>query len=472
MTQTRSDHLWTALVLLAAILARCGYLGYNLALDLPPVWKYDARVALAAGNALAGAIGEGAASAERMSVLIRDWMALDRGTGYLHALFAMLFGRSEYLHLQLANLVVDVLMVPAVMAQAKRMGGRRTARTAGLIYALYLPQIYLVAQPSYDCWLTFGFILTTGLFLDLWERLREGGPLPLGRLLLLTLTLAAANQFRSVIVVYGLAMAGWVWLVETVARPAGILSPARLRMAGAFAAAAALGIGLSMAGNWIVRGEGSAVRSTFGHSFWAGVGQFENPYGVISDDGSVVAFYSRETGIADTENTMGRAYNDWLKSKAAEFIRTHPGLYLSQVARRALMVVFIDDGMYWVADQPSLHENHAAQEQDRRDRRLAILARDGHTPLALIHLAAADPEYALRLVLRLLVTASFPLGVALALVRLPDRRRTALACLPLAYGLVTIAPFYGPLLVDTSYYGALIPVLAAGWLGPGKARRP
>ena len=278
----------------------------------------------------------------------------------------------------------------------------------------------------------------------------------------LFVTLFVTNQFRSVIAMFGIALALWYLMVEVFDTSSLRLNKAIWAKTGILALVGILVVVVSAGSNVIIRGESSPFRSSLAHSFWAGIGQYENPYGVIEDDGSIVAFYNRETGRNVTDG-HGLEYNSWLIRRAIEFVKEYPALYASMAARRALLILVPNFPLVSpVADYASFVREPA--ELARIAQRNVIKREHGRvSPTALRLLWQVDPDFVISLGVRFILLIAMPFGLIACIVFSANRRLTVLAAVPLAYTVISFAPFYvtGPLVV--SGYVAIIPLVAAGW---------
>lgn len=92
-------------------------------------------------------------------------------------------------------------------------------------------------------------------------------------------------------------------------------------------------------------GSSRPTRSTFWHTFFAGVGQFSNPYGVENNDLSVWEFGKRldpdlaSSTLGEMYQLPDSPYEQALKREAKVFLATHPWLFLrNMVYRWGIMV--------------------------------------------------------------------------------------------------------------------------------------
>ena len=457
-------------VFLFAIAVRAVYLFYNIViLDLPPFWPHPARVALTMVASNFGAIDLGEAWSRHFGMDIVEaaytWQFVERGVAFPFMLIKAVFGTVEYLHVQILQLVIDALMVFPVAAVAFLIGGTRATVWAGITYALFLPQIQLAATPSYDTWLNFGYILS-GWLMARFALIPTGGALPWARIaaigFAIFVVLFVTNQFRSVIALFGVALALWYLMVEVFGTSSLRLNKAIWAKMIVLGAVGILVVVASVSVNVSVRDESSPFRSSLAHSFWAGVGQYENPYGIVEHDGSITAFYNRETGNNVTDG-HSLEYNSWLTKRAIEFVKEYPVLYASMAARRALLILVPNFPlMSPVADYASFVRQ--PDELARIAQRNVIKGEHGRvSPTALRMLWQVDPDFVISLGVRFILLIAMPFGLIAGMVLSNDRRLAVLSAVPLAYTAISFAPFYvtGPLVV--SGYVAIIPLVAAGW---------
>ena len=218
---------------------------------------------------------------------------------------------------------------------------------------------------------------------------------------------------------------------------------------------------LSASTNFIVRGEYSPVRSTFGHAFFTGVGQYSNPLGMRDDDAAPVEWYARETGKKDTNNGMDPAYNSWLNMRAKEFISDYPVLYGSMVLRRALRIIFPNMAFTLVTDLPSY--TRLPRQQELVEMRKSMVVNNGWLSLTtVVQLIKNDPAYVFGLVCRILLMILLPIGLFSAIWLSRARAVAVFACLPLAYGLLTLSFVYVTPPVVTGVHAAVLAVSASG----------
>ena len=458
-------------VFVFALAARLALFVYNeLFIALDPYWSWQARagLVLVLGDFGATQLGDAFEALHQMSVdeALKGWPVMDRGLVYVHLVLKAIFGTTSYGILQALQVAIDALLVFPLMSIAFVLSrNRKIAYAVGLLYGAFLPQAWISLQPDYNTWLTTGYILSTWLFLKLTaftpaeHRWRD---LALYAAALLCVTLSV-NQIRSTIILLPIGMAGW-WWASTVVTTRSFVFPRRNWPS----ALALLGVGLVIIGvsgalNKAARDNASPVRSTFGHTFWAGVGQFQNPYGLRDADGSVAAFYKNETGIEDDDGTTGGIeYNAWLTRRAVQFVKENPALYSSMVVRRALRIVFPNMPFTAVADKPAY--DRTPFELSRTENRIELQKTYGKlSPTTLRRLISEDPFYVVGLFFRLVLLLSLPLGCLLFFVLSERRALGLLAIVPLAYHVITLSPIYATPIILIPAYAAVLPVVGVGW---------
>jgi len=455
-------------IFILAVIIRISSLLYNESyLDLDPYWFSQSRNAIILGLS---DIGRAPLSPEIESYYGTTvesaklvWPLMDRGLVFAHLLLKGVFGQTSYLALQITQLLIDSFLVFIVAVIGNRLGGSKAALVAGLAYAVFVPQIWISTMPEYNTWLTFTYVLLTWLmfvFIESFQRKEYR------RVLLVALGIAVTgfigSQMRSIAILAPLGLAGWYWFWNCLQNRTLWVSTFDCKAIGVLLIVGTCTIVGSSAVNITVRGDASPVRSTFGHSFWAGIGQFDNPFGVQDSDGAITEFYTRETGI-ESPSDGAVEYNTWLIKRGIVFVKDEPFLYLSMLARRALMILIPNMPFTIVADMPAYSLQKI--EKKRVENRKTLQFLHGRlSPRTIIELINDDPAYIVGLIFRLIIALGVPLGIVGYLVFSKTRTLGVLALFPLAYVLITLAPFYITPVVLVPAHAAVLPVVAAGWL--------
>ena len=458
-------------IFLLALIFRTTLFGYNhLFLDLEPFWSWQARVGLILALSDFGEVPLTAAfeTSYKMSVegAMRGWPVMDRGIVYVHLLLKALFGTTSYAILQSTHIIFDALLVFPIMSIAYYLSdSKKIMYSIGLLYSAFLPQLWLSIQPDYNAWLTTGYIVATWLYLKIVTF--EFGKHHRGMLILYAVSLlvvvVCVNQIRSTIILLPIGMAAWFWVMTLLTTRPLVFPRYNWLPALSLICVGILVLGISGTLNNMARENFSPVRSTFGHAFWTGVGQYRNPYGLADSDGSVAEFYKKETGLVEVDGTTGGVeYNAWLTERGGQFIKENPVLYGSMVVRRALGIIFPNMPFTVIADKPSY--DRTPIEIDRTESRIKLQQKYGKlSATTILTLALLDPFYIVGLFCRMLLMVLLPLGCILFVI-LSDRRSLGLlALMPLAYHTITLSPIYVTPIILIPAYAAVLPVVVIGW---------
>ncbi len=445
------------------------YLNLSI-LDLDPYWSWQARAGLILVLSDFGMVPLGAAfeTLYHMTIgeALQGWPLMDRGIVYVHFLIKSIFGTTSYGFLQALHVFIDALLIFPLISIAYTLSqNKRMTCLVGLIYSIFLPQLWLSVQPDYNVWLTTGYVLSTWLFLKITSFLYDQKPWPSLALhaVALFVVLLIVTQMRSTIVLLPIGMFAWWWATTLFMTRTWVFPRRNWMPAFALLCVGFMVIGVSGALNQVTRGEASPVRSTFGHAFWTGVGQYENPHDLSDSDASVSGFYKRETGKTDVNGTTGGGdYNTWLTNRAVLFIEKNPFLYASMVIRRAISIVFPNMPVTLIADKPAY--DRTTIELIRIENRIKLQKEYGIiAPTTISVLIVEDPFYVVGLIGRLILMLILPLGVMLFLILSERRALGLLALVPLVYHVITLSPIYVTPIIMIPAYAAILPVICIGW---------
>lgn len=244
----------------------------------------------------------------------------------------------NYLPMLVLQVLLDSLAIAALfMVLALRCDLLLSLAVAGFA-GLNLAAIRRTLMVGYDFWPQFGaMFLFAGILGAHWQR-RKGPAfgllgLAMGLLLWFREIGLALPFFAAAFLVMKHRREPWhspregaghaVWLLVPVVLSLGALSLYRLDLTGS----------------------PRPTRSTFWHTFCAGIGQFSNPYGLKNHDLSVWEFGKRHAPelTGDVPGEMYRLpdspYERVLRSKSQEFIRSHPWLFLRNVIYRCAIMI-------------------------------------------------------------------------------------------------------------------------------------
>lgn len=246
------------------------------------------------------------------------------GYGLLLAGLWKLTGSERWITVRLLQILIDVGMIAAVFFIGTALGGRRAGAVAALLYAVFIPHIELVVRPHRDVWVSFAYILSVVLLMR-WNRDERGG---WKWIVMLGVMFGLVAWMRSTVVAY-------------VVFCAILMIVLKRRWKTAAQAALLGGVFLLLMTPLVVRnyeafGRVMLTRGAVWHSFWAGVGQFSNPYGLADDDAVVIRYFEAK----DTSVQYGtEGYERFLRQEAMKLFREHPWWYAGMVVRRAAVIL-------------------------------------------------------------------------------------------------------------------------------------
>jgi hypothetical protein len=457
-------------VILFSIAIRTIYLIYNIYIvELDPYWQWQARQAILIALSEFGNLQISPDIEKYYRTTLDEsmsaWHLNERGLVVLYFLVKKILGFVNYPAIQIIHLFVDVLMTFFVFSIGRQLGGDKVAFYSGLTYALFVPQIFMMANPAYDFWLTCAFVASAWAIISVVSRsddnLRHRSTA--GFIIAAGIFIYIGYEFRATLVFYGIALALWYLFVETVDNRSLRLSTA---VWGRFSAMAAAGIAVIVvcsSVNFMVRDQFSPVRTTLGHHFWNGVGQFENTFGLIDDDGSVVKFYERESGNATPPNVLDFKYNRWLVKRASQFVVGDPASYLSMVVRRAGWIFFPYKMPFEVVADYNSHSG-TSQQKDLISKRVLLFNQHGRFSIETITtILFLDPGYMISAMMRIIFAVALFIGYLWCFILPGGRRLAAIGILPVVYTAVTLAPIYATPVVIASAHAAAVPVAVLGW---------
>lgn len=450
-------------VVCLALAFRSSILVLNLYLDNSPTWGFLPRTAIAIAWSDFGRLllPENFESlyGTTLEASLKTWYLNDRGLTILYVLIDKAFGHVTYFQIQVFQLIIDSLMVLPAMGVAKRVAGPTGAIVAGVAYALFLPQAQMTVSPDYNGWLGCAMITMIWIAVLLIEARKAGIILCLFSALVIVNFIG--NEFRSVVALFSFGAAGWFWLVSIGAQRSLLLPKYRWKKIGMFVAAGMFVFMITSSINYISRGEISPIRSSLGHAFFTGVGQYPNPLGMTDLDSAPADWYVRETGVTDINYSLNTEYNEWLMERAKEFVSDYPVLYASMVVRRAWRILFPNMAFTVVTD--ILSYARSPRQLELAEMRKSLVAEHGWLSVtALTTILKADPAYIFGLCWRVLLLIILPIGLFSAIWLSRSRGAAVFATLPLAYGIITLSFVYVTPPVVTGIHAAVLPVSAAG----------
>ena len=319
------------------------------------------------------------------------------GYGLLLAAIWKVTGSHRWWYVRVLQILLDVLMCWLVYRIGRQTFNERTGLIAALVYACFIPGIELAVRPHRDIWVTFLFIITVFQLTSV-----STGPNKWWRILGIGIATGIVAWMRSTVLLFVILMIPLMFVTK----------PRReaLRFSLLLLAGFLLTFFPLIVRNYVVFNKFMATRGVFWHSFWAGVGQMPNPYGVRDDDETIIRFARSLDSTAQYETDY---YEQVLKREAVTYIGQHPLEYAGSVLKRGVVFVFPKIGRE-VFFQPQLPQ-HVTGMLNLSVAKLALMIVDG------------------------LFTGCFLAGIWLARRRW---RELAVICYPYLYTLLTLAPFY------------------------------
>ena len=247
-----------------------------------------------------------------------------------------LTGTTTFAPYLLVQALLDALLIAAWAALMLPRAPWPALLTA-LGMALNPAAIKRVLMMGYDFWPQLGvLVFFTGGLLLLTRRRAPGWWLVWG------LVLAVPVWFRELTTFLPLFAVPFLWIA--LARESGLPRIARAARLALLVLPIVVSVGLLSEYRARITGNARPTRSTFWHTFFAGVGQFDNPYGLEHSDRSVIRFAQRleprlvGASLDDLYNRPDSLYEQVLRRQAGEFVREHPGLFLRNAVYRVAIM--------------------------------------------------------------------------------------------------------------------------------------
>ncbi len=229
--------------------------------------------------------------------------------------------------LVLLQVLIDSLLIAMLFAVLSRVGNVLALLTA-LAMTINIATIKRTLMMGYDFWPQFGVLAAfVGV---LWLLSKDKGA---GWYLFVGCLAAVPYWFRNITLLLPFfLLACLVFLLKS----HGLTWRTIARRSAVFVVPVLVCLALVSAYRYETTGSARPTRSTFWHSFFAGVGQFSNPYGIDHTDRSVWRFGIRlndEFAGFDMGNMMAQGqrpdslYEQTLKDQAKVFLTEHPDLF-------------------------------------------------------------------------------------------------------------------------------------------------
>jgi hypothetical protein len=214
----------------------------------------------------------------------------------------------------------------------------KIAALTAIFLVINVASIKRTTMVGYDFWPAFVvMVLVCGLLLFLEQPKQLVGLAATG------LLVGIGAWFRSITVLLPY-LASLSIIVATVKNERLSVRTAFYRTAAFLLPVILLTVGLS-----VYRLDGTSnvrpTRSTFWHTFFAGVGQFENPYGLINDDHEIWLFAQsineelQEEDLMTMYRSPSSAYEATLRAAALQFVRDHPLRFVRNFVYRVAIMI-------------------------------------------------------------------------------------------------------------------------------------
>ena len=436
-----------SLIFLIGTSVRLIYLYLNTTLEITNVWPSISVESLdGANNNILNKILDG--SAYKYGDYNEKFIAgSERGLFYLHSLFAYIFGESKHLYVQITNLLIDSLMIFVIFYISKKLKNIKFGLICSLIYAFFLPQIYVASQPTYDCYLTFSLLLMISSTLKLFDEKKN-----YSSIFFIFFILLIFNEFRSVIAFYGIFSALLLFFFlksETEKKKILLLFSVSI-----------LAIILSSLMNFKFRGEFQPIRSSAGHQFFSGLSQFDISGIGPGGDAASYRYYVEKSG-KKPDHIMSDSYNDFLEKEAIKYILDKPVIYLRICFQRIAKIIFPNIMASFIADDTAYWNQILTDHSNKREIYYSEHGRFSYKGLQF--LVIQEPlHYSFTFFLRVFLMILFPLCIY-SVYKDMKNINTLISSIPLFYFIVFLTPLSVKPILLNSLYASQIPLILLGF---------
>lgn len=434
------------LIFLIGILARAIFLYFNTTLEITNVWPSISRETLeGANNSILNKILDG--SAYKYGNYNEKFIAgHERGLFYLHSLFAYILGESKHLYVQITNLLIDSLMIFVIFNISKKLKNTKFGLICSLIYAFFLPQIYVASQPTYDCYLTFSLLLMISLTLKLFDEKKN-----YSSIFFIFFTLLIFNEFRSVIAFYGIFSALFLFFFLK----SGIEKKKILFLFSV----SIFAILSSSFMNFKFRGEFQPIRSSAGHQFFSGLSQYDISGIGPGGDAASYRYYLQKSG-KQPEHIVADSYNDFLEKEAIKYILDKPVIYIRICFQRIAKIIFPNIMASFIADDTAYWNQILTDHMNEREIYYSEYGRFSFKGLQF--LVIQEPlHYSFTFFLRVFLMILFPFCIY-SVYKDKKNINTLISSIPIFYFIVFLAPLTVKPILLNSLYASQLPLILLG----------
>ena len=239
---------------------------------------------------------------------------------------------SPYIWLQI---IIDSLLIPLFYILLAKYD-KKIAFATAILMAINLAAIKRILMMGYDFWPQFSVLMSfIGITYALEKQNRNYTILLLGILTACTVWFRSITAFLPVFIS--------VLMLLYFRKKIGV----KKSLLQVFFYLIPIIISITILSNYRYETTGSyrPTRSTFWHTFFAGVGQFSNPYGLVNDDLAVWEFGKTlnkdldKSTLEEMYHNPNSAYELTLRREALRFIGTYPHLFARNIFYRIAIMI-------------------------------------------------------------------------------------------------------------------------------------
>ena len=262
---------------------------------------------------------------------------IDFGYGVLAGLVWKCLGKIDWRPIILLQIVIDSLMCIPLYFIGKNIGDRRKGLLTAALFALFPLEMFRAIIPSYDVWVTFCYILC--VYLILLEQKQEKRWLSLVTVAGIGGINAYTAWMRSTVVLFPVIIVIYLLL-----RRKGFQWVKAVLLIVVFSC---LYIVPKALHTYVDTGELRITRGVMWGSFYAGLGQFENDFGIEATDASAMKYCVEKDPELAGKNFFDnwQRYEEIWEVRVKEIIRENPLWYAGTVFKRAGLILF--PGLYY-----------------------------------------------------------------------------------------------------------------------------
>ncbi len=253
---------------------------------------------------------------------------IDFGYGVLAGLIWKCRGKIDWTPIILLQIVIDSSMCFLIYLIGRNIGDRRKGLLVALFFALFPLEIRLAILPTYSVWVSFFYI--SSVYLLLVERRQEKRWSSLAIVAAIGILSAYTAWIRSTVVLFPMFMAAYF-----------LLKRKRFQWVKAAILITVFSCAYLTPKAWHTYTDSGVFRITRGtawFSFYCGLGQFKNDFGIDHTDGSAIEYcIEQDPSLVEKSYTASwQRYEELLETRVKEIIRENPLWYAGTVLKRAV----------------------------------------------------------------------------------------------------------------------------------------